>query len=72
MEESFQLIEFYGAECSHCRSIEPLIARLQDEVAVVVDVLLSDVTVGNRYNHLQAVLGRHTTVGGIVSVVTIY
>jgi thiol-disulfide isomerase/thioredoxin len=37
MEEMAHLIEFYGAECSHCKSMEPLIARLQDEVGVAVE-----------------------------------
>ncbi len=31
MQKEFHLIEFYGTECSHCRTMEPLIARLQDE-----------------------------------------
>lgn len=38
MTES-HLIEFYGAECSHCRSLEPLIARLQDEEGVTIQKL---------------------------------
>ena len=25
------LIEFYGLECPHCRNIEPLVARLEQE-----------------------------------------
>ena len=39
MEESSHLIEFFGEECSHCRSVEPLIARLQDEEGVTVQRL---------------------------------
>jgi hypothetical protein len=39
MEEKPGLIEFYGAECSHCKSMEPLIARLQDEEAVTIQRL---------------------------------
>ena len=39
MEESFHLIEFYGTECSHCKSMEPLMARLEDEEGVVIQRL---------------------------------
>jgi hypothetical protein len=31
MQKPFHLIEFYGTECSHCRTMEPLVERLQDE-----------------------------------------
>jgi thiol-disulfide isomerase/thioredoxin len=30
------LIEFYGTECVHCRKMEPLIQRLQDEAGIKV------------------------------------
>ena len=36
MEKNSGLVEFYGAECNHCRSMEPLIARLQDEEGVMI------------------------------------
>jgi thiol-disulfide isomerase/thioredoxin len=39
MEESSHLIEFFGTECSHCKSMEPLIARLQDEEGVAIQRL---------------------------------
>ncbi len=39
MAEESHLIEFYGTECSHCRSLEPLIARLQDEEGVTIQKL---------------------------------
>ena len=39
MEESSHLIEFFGTECSHCRSMDPLIARLQDEEGLTVQKL---------------------------------
>lgn len=39
MEETTSLIEFYGAECSHCKTMEPLVARLEDEEGVVVQKL---------------------------------
>ena len=39
MEEKSHLIEFYGTECSHCRSMEPLMARLQDEQGVTIQRL---------------------------------
>ena len=39
MEGDSDLIEFYGSECSHCRSMEPLIARLQDEADVTLQRL---------------------------------
>jgi thiol-disulfide isomerase/thioredoxin len=39
MEETSQLIEFYGTECSHCHSMEPLVARLQDEEGVSIQKL---------------------------------
>jgi len=31
MEKTPHLIEFFGTECSHCRTMEPLIDRLKDE-----------------------------------------
>lgn len=30
------LIEFYGTECAHCRSMEPLIARLSEETGATI------------------------------------
>ena len=36
MDESSHLIEFFGSECTHCRSMDPLIARLQDEEGLAV------------------------------------
>jgi thiol-disulfide isomerase/thioredoxin len=39
MDQSSPLIEFFGAECSHCRSMEPLIARLQDEEDLTISRL---------------------------------
>ena len=30
------LLEFYGKECPHCASMEPLVARLQDEEGVAI------------------------------------
>ncbi|OHA49215.1 MAG: hypothetical protein A2991_02305 [Candidatus Terrybacteria bacterium RIFCSPLOWO2_01_FULL_58_14] len=29
-----QLIEFYGRECSHCRNMAPLVARVEREAGV--------------------------------------
>ena len=34
MQKEFHLVEFYGAECSHCRTMEPLVARCQEEEGV--------------------------------------
>ena len=31
MEKASHLIEFFGTECTHCRTMDPLIARLEDE-----------------------------------------
>jgi thiol-disulfide isomerase/thioredoxin len=31
MEGKSHLIEFFGKECTHCRTMAPLTARLQDE-----------------------------------------
>jgi len=31
-----KLLEFYGTECSHCRNMHPLVARLQKELKVKV------------------------------------
>jgi thiol-disulfide isomerase/thioredoxin len=31
MESKADLMEFYGKECPHCASMEPLVTRLQDE-----------------------------------------
>ena len=39
MEKNSDLIEFYGTECSHCKSMEPLIARLQDEEGLAIQRL---------------------------------
>ncbi len=36
MEQKSNLIEFYGKECVHCRDMDPLIARLQDEQDVEI------------------------------------
>ncbi len=36
MEKDGQLIEFYGSEWPDCRSMEPLVARLQDEEGMVI------------------------------------
>jgi thiol-disulfide isomerase/thioredoxin len=36
MQKSFHLIEFYGTECSHCRTMEPLVERLQEEEGVEI------------------------------------
>ena len=36
MEQKPNLIEFFGTECSHCRDMDPLIARLQDEHGVEI------------------------------------
>jgi len=36
MKKEFHLMEFYGTECSNCRSMEPLIQRLQDEEGVEI------------------------------------
>jgi thiol-disulfide isomerase/thioredoxin len=33
------LIEFYGEECGHCRTMEPLIARLEKEHGLTVEKL---------------------------------
>lgn len=30
------LLEFYGTECRHCREMEPLIARLEEELGLTV------------------------------------
>lgn len=30
------LLEFYGTECVHCRQMEPLIARLEEETGVTI------------------------------------
>jgi thiol-disulfide isomerase/thioredoxin len=35
MEKS-HLLEFYGTECVHCREVEPLLERLEDELGVTV------------------------------------
>jgi thiol-disulfide isomerase/thioredoxin len=39
MAEDSHLIEFYGTECSHCRTMEPLIERLQDERGIAIQRL---------------------------------
>ena len=39
MAEESHLIEFYGAECSHCRALEPHMARLEDEEGVAIQRL---------------------------------
>lgn len=31
------LIEYYGRECGHCRNMEPLLARLEQELGVRVE-----------------------------------
>ncbi len=36
MEQKSNLIEFYGTECVHCRDMDPLIARFQDEHGVEI------------------------------------
>jgi len=36
MKREFHLIEFYGNECSHCKSMEPLVRRLEEEEGVEV------------------------------------
>lgn len=30
------LLEFYGAECVHCRQMEPLLARLEEEEGITI------------------------------------
>jgi thiol-disulfide isomerase/thioredoxin len=39
MESNAHLIEFYGTECTHCRSMEPLIARFGAEEGVEIQRL---------------------------------
>jgi thiol-disulfide isomerase/thioredoxin len=36
MESKADLMEFYGKECPHCASMEPLVTRLQDEEGVEI------------------------------------
>jgi len=36
MEEESHLIEFFGKECPHCASMEPIVSRLQDEEGVKI------------------------------------
>jgi thiol-disulfide isomerase/thioredoxin len=36
MEQKSKLMEFYGTECSHCRSMEPLIEILRDKEGVEI------------------------------------
>lgn len=33
------LIEYYGKECPHCRRMEPLVERLEQELGVAVEKL---------------------------------
>ena len=39
MAEESHLMQFFGTECSHCHSMEPLVARLQDEEGVTIQKL---------------------------------
>ena len=34
--EMSHLLEFFGTECVHCKKIEPLLERLEDELGVTV------------------------------------
>lgn len=34
--EMSHLLEFYGTECVHCKQVEPLLERLEDELGVTV------------------------------------
>ncbi len=34
--EMSHLLEFFGAECGHCKKIEPFLERLEDELEVTV------------------------------------
>ena len=36
MAENEHLIQFMGRECSHCKSMDPLVERLEDEEGVSV------------------------------------
>jgi thiol-disulfide isomerase/thioredoxin len=36
VESKSYLTEFYGKECPHCASMEPLVTRLQDEEGVEI------------------------------------
>lgn len=31
------LLEFYGRECGHCRAMDPLVTRLEEELGVTVE-----------------------------------
>jgi thiol-disulfide isomerase/thioredoxin len=31
MEIKSHLLEFYGTECAHCKAMEPIVARLEEE-----------------------------------------
>lgn len=37
--EKPHLLHFYGRECVHCRRMEPLVARLEDESGVTMEHL---------------------------------
>jgi hypothetical protein len=37
MEKDSELLEFFGRECSHCVTMEPLVARLEEEEGVLLD-----------------------------------
>jgi thiol-disulfide isomerase/thioredoxin len=39
MANEIDLMEFFGTECSHCKSMDPLVARLEDEEGVSVHKL---------------------------------
>lgn len=37
MERKSHLLEFFGRECPHCRSMEPIVSRLQDEEGLEIE-----------------------------------
>lgn len=39
MAEENNLLEFYGTECPHCHTMEPLVERLEEETGVKVQKL---------------------------------